>query len=215
MRTDELIAVLAGNATPTPPGRARLRLAAACALGLIGAAFLVFGSHILPAKHDFPAVMLTAPFWMKPAYTAWLAVGAFMLVDSAGRPGARAGAARMVMGAALAAIVGLAAVNLVITEPALRMHAVMGASARFCPIAIVVSAIPAFVVVMLALRAMAPTRLTRAGLAAGLLAGGLGASVYALWCRETTAAFVAVWYTLGVLACGGIGALLGPLLLRW
>ena len=215
MRTDELIAVLAGHAAPTPPGRARQRLVAACAVGLLGAALLVFGSHILPAKHDFATVMQTAPFWMKPAYTAWLAVGAFMLVDSAGRPGAKPGAGRMVMGAALAAIVVLAAINLALTEPALRMHAVMGLSARFCPIAIVVSAIPAFVVVMLALRAMAPTRLTRAGLAAGLLAGGVGATVYALWCRETTAAFVAVWYTLGVFTCGGIGALLGPLLLRW
>ncbi len=52
-------------------------------------------------------------------------------------------------------------------------------------------------------------------MAAGLLAGGVGASVYALWCRESTAAFVAVWYTLGIVACGGIGALLGPLVLRW
>jgi hypothetical protein len=214
MRTDELIAVLAGNAAPVPPGRARRRLLAACAVGLIGAALLVFGSHILPV-HDLSTVVMTAPFWMKPAYTAWLAVGAFMLVDGAGRPGAKAGAGQMVMGAALAAIVGLAAINLILTEPALRMQAVMGASARFCPIAIVISAIPAFVVVMLALRAMAPTRLTRAGLAAGLLAGGVGATVYALWCRETTAAFVAVWYTLGIFACGGIGALLGPLLLRW
>src|ERR1700761_4810397 len=147
MRTDELISVLAGNAAPTPPGRLRWRLAAACAVGLIGAALLVFGSHILPAKHDFATVILTPPFWMKPAYTAWLAVGAFMLVDSAGRPGAKVGAARMVLGAALLAIVCLAAITLFLTAPDLRLHAVMGASARFCPIAIVISAIPAFVVV--------------------------------------------------------------------
>ena len=73
----------------------------------------------------------------------------------------------------------------------------------------------AMIAVMVALRGMAPTRLARAGLAAGLLAGGVGATVYAVWCRESTAAFVAVWYTLGIVACGGIGALLGPLVLRW
>ena len=213
MRTDDLIATLAGNAAAVPPGRARRRLLAACAAGLVGAALLVFG--VLGFKHDFPAVMLTGPFWMKPAYTAWLAVGAFMLVDSAGRPGAKAGAGRLVVAAALAAIVCLAAINLALTEPGLRLHAVMGIGAQFCPIAIVISALPALLVVMLALRAMAPTRLTRAGLAAGLLAGGVGATVYALWCRESTAAFVAVWYTLGIVACGGIGALLGPLVLRW
>jgi len=215
MRTDELIAILAGDATPTPPGRARQRLLLACLAGVLGAAALVFGSHILPAKHDFSTVILTAPFWMKPAYAAWLAVGAFMLVDAMGRPGAKADAGRLVGAAAFAAIAGLAAVNLALTAPDNRMHAIMGSSWWFCPIAIVISAIPALIAVMIALRAMAPTRLVRAGLAAGLLAGGVGASIYALWCRETTAAFVAVWYTLGIVACGGVGALLGPLVLRW
>lgn len=58
-------------------------------------------------------------------------------------------------------------------------------------------------------------RLVLAGFAAGLLAGGVGASVYALACDETGALFVVVWYSLGVLACGEVGALLGPPLLRW
>ena len=213
MRTDELIGVLAGAAEPIPPGRVRSRLLLACVAGVLGAAVLVFG--ILGLKHDFPQVMLTAPFWMKPAYTTWFAVGAFMLVDRAGRPGARATTGRLVLVGALAVIACLAAINLVFTPPQLRMHALMGLSARFCPIAIIVSAIPALVAVLIVLRGMAPTRLTRAGMAAGLLAGGVGASVYALWCRESTAAFVAVWYTLGIVACGGIGALLGPLVLRW
>jgi len=212
MRTDELIAILAGDASPLP-SRARQRLLLACFAGLAAAGGLVFG--ILGLKHDFPDVMLTAPFWMKPAYATGFAVGAFMLVDRAGRPGARAGAGRMVLMGALAAIAVLAAINLALTSPAMRMHAVMGSSARFCPLAIIVSAMPALVTVMIVLRGMAPTRLTRAGMAAGLLAGGVGASVYGLWCRESTAAFVAVWYTLGILACGGIGAALGPLVLRW
>jgi hypothetical protein len=215
MRTDELISVLAGAAAPVPSGRAQRRLLLACLIGLAGAVFLVFGAHLLPAKHDFAQQIRTAPFWMKPAYAAWFAVGAFMLVDRMGRPGAKPTTGRLVLIGALVAIAGLAAINLATTAPDLRMHALMGRSARFCPIAIMVSAIPALVAVMIALRDMAPTRLTRAGLAAGLLAGGVGASVYALWCRETTAAFVAVWYTLGIVAVGGVGALLGPLVLRW
>jgi hypothetical protein len=213
MRTDELISVLAGAAAPVPAGRARQRLLLACLIGVAGAALLVFG--VLGFRHDYGLQMRTWPFWMKPAYAAWLAVGAFMLVDRMGRPGARPTLGRIVLIAALAAIAILAAINLAMTPPDLRMHALMGRSARFCPIAIMISAIPALVAVMIVLRGMAPTRLTRAGLAAGLLAGGVGASVYALWCRETTAAFVAVWYTLGIVAVGGIGALLGPLVLRW
>jgi len=213
MRTDELIAVLAGSAAPTPPGRARRRLLLACLIGAAGAAALVFG--VLGFRHDYALQMRTAPFWMKPAYTAWFAVGAFMLVDRMGRPGAKATTGRLVLIAAFAAIAILAAINLALTAPDGRMHALMGRSSLLCPIAIVISAIPAMAAVMIALRGMAPTNLARAGMAAGLLAGGVGASVYALWCRESTAAFVAVWYTLGIVACGGVGALLGPLVLRW
>ena len=66
-----------------------------------------------------------------------------------------------------------------------------------------------------ALRGLAPTRPRAAGLAAGLLAGAVGATGYALSCSELSMAFVAIWYTLGIALAGGLGALLGPRLLRW
>ena len=60
-----------------------------------------------------------------------------------------------------------------------------------------------------------PTRLVSAGAAIGLLAGAAAATVYGIACDETTAAFTATWYTLGIGACAAIGAVLGPRLLRW
>ena len=54
-----------------------------------------------------------------------------------------------------------------------------------------------------------------AGFASGLLAGSLGALGYALACPEVSPTFVAVWYTLGILLSGGLGAWLGPRVLRW
>jgi hypothetical protein len=66
-----------------------------------------------------------------------------------------------------------------------------------------------------ALRQLAPTRLTLAGALAGLFAGGAGAFVYAFHCPETAAPFVALWYSAGILLTAGLGALLGPRLLRW
>ena len=65
------------------------------------------------------------------------------------------------------------------------------------------------------MRRFAPTRPTAAGLAVGLAGGGLGATVYGLHCQESTAAFLATWYVLGMAAVGAIGALLGRRLLRW
>jgi len=39
--------------------------------------------------------------------------------------------------------------------------------------------------------------------------------VYALHCPELAAPFIGLWYLLGVLIPAGIGALIGPRLLRW
>ena len=61
----------------------------------------------------------------------------------------------------------------------------------------------------------APTRLRLVGASAGLVAGGLAASVYALHCPEMAASFVGFWYVLGMLVPTAAGALLGPRLLRW
>ena len=49
----------------------------------------------------------------------------------------------------------------------------------------------------------------------GLLAGALGALVYALHCPEMATPFLAVWYLAGIAIPTALGAVLGPLLLRW
>ena len=54
-----------------------------------------------------------------------------------------------------------------------------------------------------------------AGAATGLLVGGLAATLYGLHCPEHTAAFVAVWYTLGMAIPTAMGALIGRFVWRW
>ena len=53
------------------------------------------------------------------------------------------------------------------------------------------------------------------GAAAGLLSGAAGAAVYALHCPEMSAPFLFVWNGLGMLGMAGLGAWLGPRVLRW
>ena len=65
------------------------------------------------------------------------------------------------------------------------------------------------------MKGLAPTRLALAGAAAGLLAGAIGALVYALHCPEMEAPFLGVWYVAGMLIPAAAGALLGPIVLRW
>ncbi|MCA1662608.1 MAG: DUF1109 domain-containing protein, partial [Novosphingobium sp.] len=90
-----------------------------------------------------------------------------------------------------------------------------GATWLRCLTAIGLLAPPAFIAISLALRRLAPTRLRLSGFVAGIAAGGIAASAYALWCPETDALFLAAWYALPIVAMGLLGALAGPRLLRW
>ena len=65
------------------------------------------------------------------------------------------------------------------------------------------------------MKGLAPTRLALAGAAAGLLSGATAALVYALHCPEMEAPFLGVWYVAGMAVPFVVGALLGPLVLRW
>ena len=63
-------------------------------------------------------------------------------------------------------------------------------------------------------RGLAPTRPRTVGAGAGLLAGAPGAAGYALACTEDCTASIAVWYSAGIAVTGGMGAALGPRVLR-
>ncbi len=74
----------------------------------------------------------------------------------------------------------------------------MGHSADVCSVLIAALALPLFGGLFWSLRKLAPTRLTQAGAAAGLLAGSAAATIYAFHCTESTATFIAIWYTAGI-----------------
>jgi hypothetical protein len=80
---------------------------------------------------------------------------------------------------------------------------------------IVTMSLPLLAGLCWALRRQAPLQLAAAGAAAGLLAGGLAASFYALSCKEQGAGFVLVFYSAGIAISTAIGALIGPRILRW
>nr|MCU0774133.1 DUF1109 domain-containing protein [Ideonella sp.] len=102
-----------------------------------------------------------------------------------------------------------------ITPSPERLPALLGHSWALCPWAVLGLSLPALAAMLWAMRGLAPTRPRLAGFAAGLLAGSAGAAGYSLGCTEESLAFVAVWYTAGMALTAGLGALLGPRLLRW
>ena len=213
MRTDELIAALATDASPVSRGALRGRLALASLAAT--AAAIAFVLIWLGMRPDIHIAMRKAAFWIKAGYTLALAACGFALTLRMGRPGAKLGLAAALAPAVFAALALLAVSELLLARPAERAADMMGVSWQFCPVLVPTFALPVFVGAIWALRGMAPTRLRMAGAAAGLLAGGVGATVYGLHCQEMSPAFVAIWYSLGVAVCVAIGALSGPRLLRW
>lgn len=211
MKTDTLIDLLARDAGPAPRALVARRLSPAALAGLllsVLAALLGFGA--IPAD-----LFATAVPWMKLAYAGALALAAGWLTARLSQPSAPTGWPRA---AALAVVAVMAAAGLVSlwAAPAeARAQALLGASGLACAWRVLALASPALAGALWAVRGLAPTRLRAAGFAAGLLAGSIGAFGYALSCTEPSPAFVALWYSAGIVLTGAVGALLGPRVLRW
>jgi hypothetical protein len=213
MKTDDLISALADGLDPTPPRAMTNRLALGLGLGAVAsAAIMVLWLGVRP---DLMPAMHTGPFWMKFAYTLSVAVLGFGLIDRLARPDGEGGIFGPLILAPLGIMIALAAWQLIGEPRSVRMHLMMGQSYQVCARNIVVLTVPIFAGLFWSLRALAPTRLTLTGGIAGVLAGAAGTFIYAFHCTESAAPFVAIWYTLGIAACGFAGALLGRLLLRW
>ncbi len=91
----------------------------------------------------------------------------------------------------------------------------IGHNASFCLRSIPLLALAPLVALLLALRQGAPARPALAGAGAGLLAGAIGAALYATHCPDDSPFFVAAWYSLGIAIVTVAGAAIGARLLRW
>jgi hypothetical protein len=213
MKTDDLIAALALDAPSIPPrGIERDLLLWMIPAGLLALCGVVFW---LGLRSDLSAAITGPTFWAKAAYTLVLGVAGFWLLDRLGRPGSSARRPLILLGAVLTFVAGLAAFELIAMPADDRMSAMMGMSWRVCPRNILVLSAAAAPFVFFAARRFAPTRPMFAGAAAGLLTAGLAATLYGLHCPEHTAAFVAIWYTLGMALSVGAGAIIGRFAFRW
>jgi len=212
MRTDDLIAVLANDSRPTRG--AVMRAIGVAVLFALAGSFLIMmlGWGLRP---DLGQALATTAFWMKASYTAAFGLAGVLLVERLGRPGASGRRGWLVVGIACAVIAALALRELAALPHAKWAADVTGQTWSRCPVRIAAIALPAFAAALWALRQMAPTRSRLAGAAAGVMAGGIGATIYGLYCQETAAAFTAVWYTMGMLVWAVVGAWLGERLLRW
>lgn len=169
----------------------------------------------LGVRPDLREAALLPMFWLKFLFPASVAALAFAIAQRLSRPGARLGHLPAALAAVFIALWLAGAASLGMAAPSQRGEMLFGESWDSCPFNIAFLSLPLFAAAMWAMRGLAPTRLSLAGAAAGLLAGAGAAVVYALHCPEMQPPFLGVWYVAGMLIPTAAGALAGPRLLRW
>ena len=188
------------------------RLALGVALGMSAA---LLGVLWLGLRADLVSALGGYTFWMKAGYTASLGTIALAFTAQQARPDAPGWRQPGLLTLPVIVLAVIAIAQLAQTPTAQWRELWLGGSWKACSTYILLLAVPVYAGLLWAFRRAAPTRLRAAGAAAGLCAGASAATVYGLHCGEVSALFVLTWYTLGIAAATGLGALLGARLLRW
>ncbi|MGB3339581.1 MAG: DUF1109 domain-containing protein [Devosia sp.] len=209
--TDDLIARLSADLKPVRPmAMQRLLIGATLLSGIVAVIAML---TLLGMRPDMEAASATMMYWTKFGYTLALALLGLAATLVLARPDGRTRWPWLAAIGLLAALLVLAVVQLARADD--MMPLIMGSSILRALTYIPVLALPVLLGALLALRRLAPRSPTIAGFAAGIMAGGTGAWIYTFACDETGMMFLALWYTLGIVIVGVIGALLGRWLLRW
>ncbi len=213
MKTDQLIDWLAADTAVVTPRVWRMRYTLALMAGLVGAVALMLA--LLGVRPDVAEAARLPMFWVKLAFPLALAAIALLAVVRLSRPGVSLGRVPSALAAPVLVMWLLAVAALGSVAPEERSALLFGETWADCPVYVAILSLPALAALLWVMKTLAPTRPAWAGAAAGLLAGALGATVYALHCPEMDAPFLAIWYLLGMLIPATLGAVAGPRLLRW
>lgn len=214
MRTDELITTLvadhAAQPRPRPIGHG-LIMAIIGGLAISAALF----SITLGLRPDIVSALGTWRFDMKLADNLVLVIVTTWVVLSLSRPTTTPPSAMRAL--VVPAFLLLAAVmyELVTVPASAWLPRAMGMNGLMCLVNIIFLSIVPLSAVVYALRQGAPMSPALAGAAAGLLAGALGATVFAMHCMDDSPLFVAIWYTMATGLMAMVGLLVGQYVLRW
>jgi hypothetical protein len=212
MDTNQLIRAIAADARP--PGMPMRRAWQIAVLAAILLAALVFLS-ILGPRHDIGEALSTIRFPFKFTVTLTLAVSALALLRALSQPTDAAPTRLLLLLLAPALLAFAIATELLVVPPSQWMVRMIGTNSRSCLTFIPLIGLAPLAIVLATLRYGAPSRPAIAGALAGLLAGGVSASFYALHCPDDSPLFLAVWYTVAIAILAVIGAIIAPRIAQW
>ncbi|WP_162917436.1 NrsF family protein [Dongia deserti] len=213
MKTSQFIDLLSSDVQPVRRGIVGKALAVALVIGGVAAVILMLITvGLRPDVFQGAGSMLLL---VKLLFTLSLVALGTLFLIAASYPGrnVRRRLAFLLLPFLAIASLGLGAILL--ATPMTRQDMIFGPEWLTCLMCIPLFAIAPFAALIWALRMAAPTDLRRTGAIAGLVAGALGATAYALHCPGDSIPFIAIWYGLPILLWTLLGAVLGPHLLRW
>lgn len=213
MKTEQLIEWLSRDLRPVSRHAVVKRVAVGIAAG--GLVTMILVTAMLGIRPDLRVAMHGFSFWMKWTYTVSLALGATYAITRLARPAPLPLEGLWLLTVPVLVLTGIGVGELAQTPSSQWPAMWLGRSWTACPWLVLTLAAPIFAGLLWSFRKLAPTHLRAAGAVAGLGAGAWAATIYCLHCPEVSAIFVLTWYTLGILLAAGLGALLGPRLLRW
>ena len=212
MKTDELIEMLGTNVEPVKSGHLRNTLLIALAAGASAAVCLMLA--VLGAPVELLGRHVALKLVALTFTVGLVAAGSTFLVRAA-RPGKSGWRSLAVVGLLLVTIVSTGIAAPLFSHPTDWGELVFGPLWAACLFCIPLFALVPFAALIAALRSGAPTNLARTGAIAGLVAGAIGATAFALHHSGSSITFVALWYGGPIILCAMAGAALGPRLLRW
>jgi hypothetical protein len=151
----------------------------------------------------------------KLLFTVLLVAATSILAMRLMRPTQSARGATIALLALIMVLIGAIALELAILPQNAWMAQLIGHNATACLRSIPLLALAPFAAGFVGLRNGAPLRPWLAGAGIGLFAGAIGALLYATHCPDDSPLFVATWYSLGIAAVTGAGALLGARYFKW
>jgi hypothetical protein len=212
MRTEELLNLLVADLPSARPRFPRI-LMIRLLCGALLAAVLLFAA--IGVRPDIGKAIADPRLWLKFDFALSLMLTSLVLAKRSGEPGVPWGYWGYALLAAPAFLVVGVALECLATPASSWVVRLVGSNAKYCLTLIPLLSAAPLACILLAMREGAPTNPGLAGALAGLLAGAVGAALYATHCLDDSPLFLAAWYPLAIGVVAFAGFVAGSHLLRW
>jgi hypothetical protein len=212
MKTEDLINAIAQDGASRQVSLAARMSVALLLGGIIAAALFV---RVLGVRPDIISALQTWRFDSKVAIAFVCFAVASWATYELMRPDADTRRALLLCALPFALLAITVVCELISSPMSVWMERAIGSNSRLCLASITTLSIAPLVALLFALRAGAPRSPPLAGAAAGLLASGLAATLYATHCPDDSPLFVGLWYIPAIALVAVLGGAAGSRLLRW